>query len=105
MEMADVSTTEEKAAAITSASRVIDQLKERIDHARLEVELGKLDARDEVVEKLDVAQNACLAADAKLREAVHDLAVTAEAVRDGVHQLVRDVKKTIDAVEAAISRG
>ena len=103
--MTDVKTTEEKDAVVASTSKVIDQLREQIDHLRVQVDLGRLDARDEAAKQLTIAQNACLAAETKLREARHDLAVTAGALRDGLEKLVRDVKKAIDAAEAAISRG
>ena len=103
--MADVTSTEEKNAVIASTTTLLDQLRERIDHLMVQADLGKLDARDEATRQLTIAQNACLAAEAKLREAGHDLTVTAQALRDGVGQLVRDVKDAIDAVEATISRG
>jgi hypothetical protein len=103
--MADVTTTEEKNEVIASTTTLLDQLRERIDHLRVQADLGKLDARDEAAKQLTIAQNACLAAEAKLREAGHDLTATAEAVRDGVEQVLRDLKKAIDAAEAAISRG
>lgn len=103
--MADARTTEEKNEVITSATTLVNQLKEQIDNLRVQVDLGKLDARDEVTKQLTIAQNACLAAGAKLREAGHDVTVTAQAVRDGVEQILRDVKNAIDAAETAISRG
>jgi hypothetical protein len=104
-EMTDVKATEDKEAVIASTESVIDQLRQRIDHLKVQVDLGKLDARDEAGRQLSIAQNACLAAEVKLRDARHDLAVTAGALRDGVERLVRDVKKAIDAAQAAISRG
>jgi hypothetical protein len=103
--MTDVRADEKKDDVVASTTKVIDQLRERIDHLMVQVDLGKLDARDEAARQLSIAQNAWFAADAKLREAGHDLAVTAGALRDGVERLVRDVKKAIDAAEAAISRG
>jgi hypothetical protein len=103
--MADVKTTEEKNEVIASTSTLLDQLRERIDHLRVQADLGKLDARDEAIKQLTIAQNACLAAGAKLREAGHDIGATAQTVRDGVEQLLRDVKSAIDEAETAISRG
>jgi hypothetical protein len=105
MEMADVSTTEEKNTVIESTTTVLDRLREQIDHLMVQVDLGKLDARDEAVRQLNLAQNACLAAEGRLREARHDLKVTADALRKGVEALVRDVKNAIDAAETAISKG
>ena len=102
--MADVK-TEETNEVIATTTTLLDQLKERIDHLRVQADLGKLDARDEAVKQLTIAQNACLAAGAKLREAGHDVSATAQAVRDGVEQLIQDVKNAINAAETAISRG
>jgi hypothetical protein len=101
----DLTTNEGQDSVITSTTKVVDQLRQRIDHLMVQIDLGTLDARDEAVKQLDVAQNACLAAVSRLRDAGHDLAATSEALRDGVEQLVRDVKKAIDAADAVRKRG
>lgn len=103
--MADVAAREDKEQVIESTTTVLDQFRQRIDHLRVQADLGKLDARSEVSRQLTIAQNACLAAEAKLREVRQDLTATAQAVRDGVEQLIQDVKDAIDAVENTISRG
>jgi hypothetical protein len=102
--MADLTTTEGKDEAIASTTSRLDQLKERIDQLRVQADLAKLDARDVATKQLNIAQNSCLAAEAKLREAAHDLTATAQAVRDGVTQMIRDAKNAIDAAEKVISR-
>jgi hypothetical protein len=83
----------------------IDEVRQRIDILRLQLDLGKLDALDAVAAQLDIAQNACLAAHAKLRDAWNDLTSTAEALRDGLEKIVEDGKAAIDAVEDTVSRG
>jgi hypothetical protein len=102
--MTDV-TTEEKNEEIASTTTLLGQLRERIDQLRVQVDLGKLDARDEATKQLTIAQNACLAVEAKLREVGHDLTATARTVREGVTQMVRDAKAAIDAAERVITRG
>lgn len=103
--MPDVTTTEERDQAIASTTTLLDQFRERIDHLKVQADLGKLDVREEATKQLTIAQNACLAVEAKLRAAGHDVTITARAVRHGVEQLVQDVKDAIDAAESAISRG
>lgn len=84
--------------------RILDHWKARVDQLRVQVDLAKLDFRDEAAKQLDLARSANEAASSKLRDAYHDAAVTAEMLRDGVHEFLHDVKEAFEAVQAEVSR-
>jgi len=86
-------------------SEAVDDWKSRIDELRVQADLAKLDVRDQATKQLDIAQNSCLAAATKLREAGHDAAVSVRALADGVRNLLNDVKSAFDAAKAVIDRG
>jgi hypothetical protein len=96
---------QDKDQAVESMTGALDQWKGRIDELRVKVDLAKLDVRDQASKQLEIAQNACLAAYSKLRDARHDTAATADSVREGIERLVRDIKKAFEAAQDVISRG
>jgi hypothetical protein len=90
---------------VDSMTGTLDQWKARIDELKVQADLAKLDARERATKQLDIAQNACLAAYSKLREAGRDAAVNADTLRDGVQKLLHDVKDAFEAAQAVITRG
>lgn len=90
---------------VNSMTGTLDQWKARIDELKVQVDLAKLDTRDRATKQLDIAQNACLAAYSKLREAGHDVAVNADTLRGGLQKLLNDVKEAFEAAQAVITRG
>ena len=96
---------QQKSEVVDSMTGTLDQWKARIDELKVQVDLAKLDARERATKQLDIAQNACLAAYSKLREAGRDATVNADTLRDGVQKLLQDVKDAIEAAQAVISRG
>ncbi len=96
---------QQKSEVVDSMTGTVDQWKARIDELKVQVDLAKLDARERATKQLDIAQNACLAAYSKLRDAGHDAAVNADTLRDGVQKLLHDVKEAFEAAQAVISRG
>jgi hypothetical protein len=98
-------TPQDKDQTVESMTGTLDQWKARIDELRVKVDLAKMDARDQATKQLEIAQNACLAAYSKLREARHDTAATADSVRDGVERLFHDIKEAFDAAQDVITRG
>ncbi|MGO8825105.1 MAG: hypothetical protein ACLQU9_07675 [Acidimicrobiales bacterium] len=96
---------QQKSEVVDSMTGTLDQWKARIDELKVQVDLAKLDARERATKQLDIAQNACLAAYSKLREAGRDATVSADTLRDGVQKLLQDVKDAIEAAQAVISRG
>ena len=59
---------------VESISRTLDQCRTRIDELLVQIDLAKLDVREEVDHQINVAQNAYLAARSKLSEARLDAA-------------------------------
>ena len=98
-------TGEDKEQAFDSISGTLDQWKARIDELKVKADLAKLDVREEAEKKLEIAQNVCLAAYSKLRDARHDAAASADSVRESVDLLVHDIKEAFDAAQAVIRRG
>lgn len=83
---------------------LVQRWRGRVDEIRVQLDLAKLDLRDQAARQLELARNANLAASSKLRDAYHDATETAEALRDGVEELLRDVKDTFDAVQDVLDR-
>ena len=100
-------TAEPKEASelVDSMTGTLDQWKARIDELKVQVDLAKLDTRERATKQLDIAQNACLAAYSKLRDAGKDAVVNADTLRDGVQKLLQDVKAAFEAAQAVITRG
>jgi len=101
----DTAQQEEKSQLVESTTGTLDQWRSRIDELTVQVDLAKLDARERATKQLDIAQDACLAAYPKLREALPDAAVNADTLREGVQQLLHDVKEAFEAAQAVIARG
>jgi hypothetical protein len=83
---------------------VVEKWKARIDGIRVQLDLAKLELRDQATRQLELATNANAAAGPKLREAYRDAAATAEALRDGVEQLLEDVKGAMAAVQDVLEK-
>ncbi len=101
----DTARQKQKTELVESMTRTLDQWRSRIDELKLQGDLAKLDARERATKQLDIAQNACLAAYSKLREARHDAAVNADTLREGVQKLLREVKEAFEAAQAVLARG
>lgn len=84
--------------------RRLDAWKTRIDELRVQIDLAKLDVREEAVKQLDLARNVNHVAASQLRVAYEDAADTAELLRQGVLELLHDVDNAFDAVNAVIAR-
>ncbi len=95
----------EKNRLVESLTETVDDWRGRIGELRVQADLAKLDAREVATKQLDIAQNACLAAASKLREARRDATVSAQSLGDSVRKLLEDVKKAFEAAGAVIARG
>ena len=96
---------QETSQLVTSMTGSLDQWRTRIDELKVQVDLAKLDTRDRATKQLDLAQNACLAAYSKFRDAGHDAITNADTLREGVQKLLNDVKEAFEAAQAVITRG
>ena len=59
--------TPSRADTIAVIERTLDECRTRIDELVVQLDLAKLDARDEVAQRLSAAQNAYLAARIRIR--------------------------------------
>jgi len=96
---------QETSELVDSMTGTVDQWKARIDELKVQVDLAKLDTRERATKQLEIAQNACLAAYSKLRDAGHDAVTNADTLREGVQKLLQDVKAAFEAAQAVITRG
>jgi len=95
----------ETTQVVNSMTGTLDLWRARIDELKVQADLAKLETRERATKQLDIAQNACLAAYSKLREAGRDAAVNADTLRDGVQKLLQDVRSAFEAAQAVITRG
>ena len=95
----------ERSELVEAMTGTLDQWKARIDELKVQLDLAKLDSRERATKQLDIAQNVCLAAYSKLREAHHDAHVNADSLRAGIQQLLDDLKEAFEAAQAVITRG
>ena len=98
-------TENEKSQVAESVNRALNEWRTRIDELKVQVDLAKLDVRERATKQLDVAQNVCLAAFSMLSDARHDAAVNADTLREGVEQLLHDIKRAFEAAQGVIDRG
>lgn len=83
---------------------MVEQWKGRVDEIRVQLDLAKLELRDQAERQLELAVTANAAAGPKLWDAYRDAAATAETLRDGVEELLRDVKGAFTAVQKVLER-
>ncbi len=101
---ADGTVTSDETTRVNEVMQRLDAWKTRIDELRVQVDLAKLDLREEATKQLDLARNVNHVAASKLRVAYKDAADTADTLRQGVHEFLHDVEEAFDAVQAVISR-
>ena len=89
---------------IESISHALDECRTRIDELLVQVDLARLDMRDEVDHQVAIAENAYLAARSKLAEARLDVGSTVEALQQGLEQLLHDLGRAYAEVDAAVTR-
>ena len=90
---------------VNEVMRRLDAWKTRIDELRVQVDLAKLDLREEAAKQLDLARNVNHVAASKLRVAYEDAASNTDTLRQGVQEFLHDIDEAFDAVQAVISRG
>ncbi len=95
----------DEVARVNEVMRRLDAWKTRIDELMVQVDLAKLDLREEAAKQLDLARNVNHVAASKLRVAYEDAASNADTLRQGVLEFLHDVDEAFDAVQAVISRG
>jgi hypothetical protein len=82
----------------------LDGWRAKIDELRVQLDLADLDVRDEIRKRLDTAQNVYLAARSRLSDAQKDAGANLGTVRQGVEQLLGDLRQAYDSAEAVVRR-
>jgi len=90
---------------VQQASRALDAWRAKIDELMVQLDLGNLDAREEVRSRLDTAQNVYLAARSRLAEVGRDGGASLTAVRQGIEKLLEDLREAYESAEAVVRRG
>ena len=96
--------TQDEMVRYDEVMRILDGWRARIDELRVQVDLAKLDLRDEATKQLELARDVNSVAASKLRVAYKDAAGTAETLRLGVHEFLNDINEAFDAVQSVISQ-
>jgi uncharacterized coiled-coil DUF342 family protein len=91
-------------SAIRQMGRTLDEWRTKIDELMVQLDLANLDIRDEIRKRLDTTQNVYLAARSRLTDVRDDADTNLSSLRLGLEQLLRDLRRTYDAAEAAVRR-
>jgi predicted nucleic acid-binding Zn-ribbon protein len=105
----DTTTTEQSdresgPSAATQLDRTLDQWRSRIDELTLQIDLATHDLRDELRKRLEVTENVYLAIRSRLSDARRDASGNAAGLRQGVDQLLRDLRQGYEDAEAVVTR-
>jgi hypothetical protein len=89
------------------SNEIVDLLegwKGRVDEIRVQLDLAKLELRDQAARQLQLANDANSAAVPKLRQAYHDATATAKALQTGIEELIEDVEGAFAAVQRVLEK-
>ncbi len=95
---------EEGSAVATQLDRTLDEWRSRIDELKLQIDLASHDLRDELRTRMEVTENVYLAVRSRLSDARQDTGKNVAGVREGVDQLLRDLRLAYDDAEAVVTR-
>jgi hypothetical protein len=101
---ADQAQTETEHDAIEKLGHALDEWRARIDELLVQFDLAALNVRDEVRKRLKVTENVYLTARSQLADARHDASSSLVLARQGVEQLIVDLRRACDAIEAVARR-
>ena len=91
--------------SMESITRVLNMCREQMDELVVQLDLVKMNVRDELNDQADVAQNAYLAARSAFSEVGHDAGTTVKNLRQGLERLIQDLEHAYDEVDGVIRRG
>jgi hypothetical protein len=89
---------------IESVAHVLGECRTRIDELLVQLDLAKLDIREEVSKRMSVAQNAYLAAKSKVADAKPDVDSAFTAVHQSAERVLRDLALACKEVDAVVKR-
>lgn len=97
--------SESESEAIEKISRILNACRSQIDELLVQLDLAKLDVREQVNGGLETAENAWLAARSTLSEARLDTNSAVGVLRHSLEQLLHDLGRVYTEVDAAVKRG
>ena len=101
---ADQAQTETEHDTIEKLGHALDEWRARIDELLVQFDLAALNVRDEVRKRLEVTENVYLTARSQLADARHDASSNLVLARQGIEQLIVDLRRACDAVEDVARR-
>jgi hypothetical protein len=96
--------TETEHDTVEKLGYVLDEWRARTDELLVQFDLAAHNIRDEVHKRLEVAQNVYLAARSQLGAVRHDADSNLNSAREAVEQLIHDLRRVCDAMEAVVRR-
>jgi len=91
-------------AGVDRLERLLDDWRGRIDELLVQADLASKDASEEVRSRAAAAENAYLAAKARLSEIPKDAGANFGSLRTGVEKLIDDVRLAYESAAAALRR-
>jgi hypothetical protein len=91
--------------AIETVSRILATCRTQIDELLVQLDLAKLELREEVSGQVEIAENAYSAARSKLSDARLDANAAVGALRHSLEQLLHDLGRAYTEVDSAVKRG
>ena len=90
--------------AYDKLDHLLDDWHARIDELKVQVDLARLDVREDLARRTEVAENVYLAVRSRLSDARDDTGKTAATLRQSVDQLLLDLRRVYDDAEAVVKR-
>jgi hypothetical protein len=90
--------------SVEKLGHALDEWRTRVDELLVQFDLGASNVRDEVRKRLEVAENVYLAARSQLANARHDASSNLDSARQGVEQVIADLRRAMEAMEAVVRR-
>jgi hypothetical protein len=96
--------TELDRATLDRLRRSLDDWRGRIDELMVRVDLADLGVREELRKRVDVTQNAYLAAKNRLSDIPKDVGANVGTAVKGLEKLLADLRQAYEAAEAVVRR-
>jgi hypothetical protein len=100
----DQTTLETELDAVEKLAHAVDEWREHVDELLVHLDLAALNVHDEVHKRLEVAQNVYLAARSQLAGARVDVKTNLNSARQGMEQLIADLRRACVAVDVVVRR-
>jgi len=95
---------DDRASTIVRMTHLLDQWRGRIDEVLVRADVGDMDVRDGVRERLAVLENAWLAARSRLADSSNGLGASASAIYEAVEDALAAVKVAYAEVQSVLRR-